>query len=197
MTPRDDLRALAEELREAASQCVFENQVERYPGAVSHLLARAADALAPHDTEESSADALGLGIDMLDVDRLRKWAENISEHGANLTHWADPKFIVSWLTAFAGRLDVTVREIGRLRALAAAQQTPQEGWQPIATAPKDGTVIIGALIRDGRVWRVHDMKHNGLAFYTINGDSVPQMTHWIPLPAHETPAPRPAEERQP
>lgn len=54
-------------------------------------------------------------------------------------------------------------------------------WQPIDTAPKDRT-IIGALIRDGRVWRVHEMKHNGLAFYTVAGGSLPQMTHWIPMP---------------
>lgn len=56
------------------------------------------------------------------------------------------------------------------------------GWQPIETAPKDGTVVIGALIRDGRLWRIHDMKHDGLAFYTLNGGSLPQMTHWLPAP---------------
>ena len=56
-------------------------------------------------------------------------------------------------------------------------------WLPIETAPKDGTIIIGALIRDGKLWRVHDMRHNGLAFYTINGGSLPRMTHWIQLPA--------------
>lgn len=55
-------------------------------------------------------------------------------------------------------------------------------WCPIDTAPKDGTLIIGALIRDGKVWRVHEMKHNGLAFYTVAGGSLPQMTHWMPLP---------------
>lgn len=55
-------------------------------------------------------------------------------------------------------------------------------WKEIESAPKDGTLIIGALIRDGRVWRVHDMRHNGLAFYTVSGGSLPQMTHWHPLP---------------
>jgi hypothetical protein len=55
-------------------------------------------------------------------------------------------------------------------------------WQPLATAPRDGTPIIGALIRDGKVWRVHDMQHNGLAYYTINGQSLPVMTHWVPMP---------------
>lgn len=55
-------------------------------------------------------------------------------------------------------------------------------WQPIETAPKDGTLVIGALIRNGKIWRIHDMKHNGLAFYTVNGGSLPQMTHWFPVP---------------
>ena len=61
-------------------------------------------------------------------------------------------------------------------------------WQPIATAPKDGTLILGALIRNGRVWRVHDMQHNGLAFYTASGNSVPEMTHWVPMPLPAAPA---------
>lgn len=56
-------------------------------------------------------------------------------------------------------------------------------WLPIDRAPKDGTLILGALIRDGRVWRVHEMRHNGLAFYTAAGASLPQMTHWCPIPA--------------
>ena len=58
---------------------------------------------------------------------------------------------------------------------------PTLSWQPIATAPKDRP-IIGALIYNGRIWRVHDMKHNGLAFYTLSGHSLPQMTHWVPMP---------------
>lgn len=77
-----------------------------------------------------------------------------------------------------------------LESLAGAPRERGE-WAPIETAPKDRT-IIGALISDGRVWRVHEMKHNGLAFYTSSGGSLPRMTHWMPLPA--PPAP-PAEGR--
>ncbi len=56
-------------------------------------------------------------------------------------------------------------------------------WQPIETAPKDGTVIIGALIQRGRLWRATDMYWNGLSFYTVNGGyGVPKMTHWMPVP---------------
>ena len=56
-------------------------------------------------------------------------------------------------------------------------------WLPIETAPKDGTVIIGALILDGCIWRDHEMRHNGSAFYTHAGFSLTEITHWIPLPA--------------
>ncbi len=76
----------------------------------------------------------------------------------------------------------------QLKALASVSPPAPETWRDIATAPKDGTLIIGALIRDG-IWRVHEMRHNGLAFYTIAGGSLPQMTHWLPIPAppSETP----------
>jgi hypothetical protein len=63
-----------------------------------------------------------------------------------------------------------------------SDQPRPETWQPIATAPKDRTVIIGALIQGGKVWRVSDMKHNGLAFYNVAGGRLPPMTHWIPMP---------------
>lgn len=81
--------------------------------------------------------------------------------------------------------DLLAHTAATLRALASPATPVAEGqtdWQPIETAPEDGTLIIGALIRNGKVWRVHDMKHNGLAFYTVNGSSLPQMSHWLPLP---------------
>jgi hypothetical protein len=80
-----------------------------------------------------------------------------------------------------------------LRDVAAALPSPpaSTGWQPIETAPKD-EYIIGALIRDGVVWRVHEMKHNGLAFYTKSGGSLPRMTHWMPLPAPSSAAALPS-----
>ena len=77
------------------------------------------------------------------------------------------------------------------RVLAASPHL--QWWQPIATAPKDGTPVIGALIRDGKIWRVHDMKHNGLAFYTT-GQSLPQMTHWTPMPPLPAPPGEPPQQ---
>ena len=56
-------------------------------------------------------------------------------------------------------------------------------WQPINTAPKNGKFIIIALIRYGdTVWRVSDAAHNGLLWYTKNGNQTFNPTHWMPLP---------------
>ena len=73
-------------------------------------------------------------------------------------------------------------------ALYAAQEPKTcATWQPIETVPKDGTLVLGALIKHGKVWRVHEMQHNGLAFYTVAGGSLPNMTHWMPLPEPQEP----------
>jgi hypothetical protein len=58
----------------------------------------------------------------------------------------------------------------------------EKGWQPIETAPKDGTLVIGALIDGGKVWRVHEMRFARIAWYTNSGGGLPKMTHWMPLP---------------
>ena len=55
-------------------------------------------------------------------------------------------------------------------------------WQPIETAPMDGTPLILGLITHGKVWRVFDGRHNGLAWYAIDGTYIPSPTHWMPLP---------------
>lgn len=53
-------------------------------------------------------NALGLRIDMLDVDLLRRFANTLSDTYGDRT----------WLREFANRLDATVRDIGVLRAKA-------------------------------------------------------------------------------
>ena len=70
-------------------------------------------------------------------------------------------------------------------------------WQPIETAPKDGTPIIGLMVRtypdgsfypDGAVmmYEVDGIGHTGWAYMgvlvnMVQPDDAP--THWLPLPA--------------
>lgn len=64
---------------------------------------------------------LGLSLDMLDVDRLRTWAEKIETHGPMLTHWASPSFLVDRMRDIATRLETAIHEIGALRESATPQ----------------------------------------------------------------------------
>lgn len=54
-------------------------------------------------------------------------------------------------------------------------------WNPRDTAPRD-TLVIGALYRDGKVWRVTDAKHTDLGWYTRAGEACPWVTHWCRMP---------------
>ncbi len=56
-------------------------------------------------------------------------------------------------------------------------------WQPIDDTAKQGQMVLVALIRDGKVWRVSEAKHSGLGFYTANGGlGCHWATHWTPMP---------------
>lgn len=61
---------------------------------------------------------------MIDVDRLRQWAENIETYGADLTQWADPRFLVVTLRGLADNMDTVVRDVGRFRARRASGPPP-------------------------------------------------------------------------
>lgn len=63
-------------------------------------------------------------------------------------------------------------------------------WQPIETAPKDGTAILtcerGNYARSIRVcWWVVD-QYQGV-FWQDDADSEPNPTHWCPIPAPPPP----------
>lgn len=82
----------------------------------------------------------------------------------------------------------------------------KSGWQPIDTAPKDGTPVWiygysmqGHLARGGpyKYWRAtvgERVDEHGVAYYDklrpgseiIRGDIVEVATHWMPLPAPPT-----------
>lgn len=73
-----------------------------------------AHASTAHDDQKKND--LGLSIDMLDVDRLRKWADNFETYGPDVTHWGGRAWIIEKLREMAGRLESTIRDIGKLRA---------------------------------------------------------------------------------
>lgn len=71
-------------------------------------------------------------------------------------------------------------------------------WQPIATAPRDGTMILawtpqGGVVHDGFMWL---MRWDGIkGAWTPWALSVDPPTHWQPLPpppSDATPQPPPA-----
>ena len=62
-------------------------------------------------------------------------------------------------------------------------------WQPIDTAPKDGTPFIGAIQWDADEWEILRMVWSEStanfidATYAPFAESQEQPTHWMPLPA--------------
>ena len=72
-------------------------------------------------------------------------------------------------------------------AVRAAMQGGQQ-WQPIDSAPKDGTVVLG--YRDGRIGTASRVQRSDCEMWTFCGTSAdaenhPKVkpTHWMPLPA--------------
>ena len=73
-----------------------------------------------------------------------------------------------------------------LSALAAAGYAVEQDWQPIETAPMDGTpVMIGCSRTQSQRWAVWSggMWRDGQDFAGGRISGVPSPTHWRPLPA--------------
>ena len=80
-------------------------------------------------------------------------------------------------------IDYQAAEIARLRAELAAAEAA--AWQPIATAPRDGTWILGWSQRDMQPFRISwGRNHRGdLAWCSVGGSFVDgYVTHWRPTP---------------
>jgi hypothetical protein len=73
---------------------------------------------------------LGLALTMLDSDRLRQWAEKLDTYGSDISHWADRRFVIEQLQAVAGRIEDTVREVGRLRESAGIDPDAKDAIPP-------------------------------------------------------------------
>lgn len=77
-------------------------------------------------------------------------------------------------------------------------------WQPISTAPKDGTLILGFAIIDTQTgnWKMRIMSHDHYAEVGMRqnwsgwGDSWVGPTHWMPLPKPPGPANVPDEAQE-
>lgn len=75
-------------------------------------------------------------------------------------------------------------------------------WQPIETAPRDGTGILGGWFR-GVFNKEHPWRHQGVTFWRdgewVNPDeeerSFYEPTHWQPLPAPPSDEPKEVDER--
>jgi len=65
-------------------------------------------------------------------------------------------------------------------------------WQPIETAPRDGTAIIGAWQCLNKTWEMNKVHFDDGIWWTHYMDGAHEPTHWMPLP--EPPAEGKQEE---
>jgi hypothetical protein len=73
--------------------------------------------------------------------------------------------------------------VERIAELEAQLKREAFGWQPLSTAPKDGTAIIIARIESGKVWHIRMAAWAKIGWYEIySGAGVNYPTHWMPLP---------------
>lgn len=91
----------------------------------------AASPRVPAAATPAPPDDLGLSIDMLDADRLRLWADRISEYGRDITQWGSPAFVVEQLRRIATGIEQAVRDIGVLRAVPAAERPASSDYQAL------------------------------------------------------------------
>lgn len=105
-------------------------------------------------------------------DRVVKAA---SETYDDLNRWRDLP-----LEERGGLLSILSRLGKALNALDDSTPDSEGGWQPIETAPKDGTEILGFADRSQWVawWSVENSRWEAGSVYFAT-----ELTHWQPLPA--------------
>jgi hypothetical protein len=150
----------------------------------------------PHPTQPAAADEV--------------WTEDERE----LASLVDPfAFDAQWIGSRPPHIErQNVALIRARRILSLGYGTPAAvremraregcGWQPIETAPRDGTPILvsfGSMgvhqvswtepsAHDWKIWCVDDNKHGPFALRGYSDDGPTAPTKWMPLPATEPPA---------
>lgn len=57
-------------------------------------------------------------------------------------------------------------------------------WRPIATGPKDKTLVMVAIVSGGAVMRASDASYHNNSWFTKSGARLSfTATHWAPMPA--------------
>ena len=162
------------EQAEAAAQADFQRRI------LSNVVTKPVDVAAVREKE--------LEINFMQ----RVWANlYFDEHDAGYTFQQTLNDVVDWLTLRNALPDAKAIKPSAIRALSPAEPARAEQWQPIETAPKDGTkidlwcshVLHGAVrAPDARYhinnWVIGDLEER------LNPDWIP--THWMPLPAAPT-----------
>lgn len=96
-------------------------------------------------------DDIGLSIDMLDVDRLRAWAQNLLTHGPDISHWGSVPFVVGKMQAIATGMERAIKDIGVLRSKPAGSApaplpSANEKWRLRAECAEETCADIAAVV---------------------------------------------------
>lgn len=71
-----------------------------------------ADYVSVHkDYLASVRDAVVSNVDMLQVDRLRKWADNLQEFGPDITYWGSLDFLIHELRSIADSIEACIQAV--------------------------------------------------------------------------------------
>lgn len=132
--------------------------------------------------------------------QIEEWREYAKNERAN--DWNNTQERTVWRAIHDHRAQVFEGCANRLEALldAPASETPAQAdvkelqarlsslealiqeWQPIETAPKDGTTVLVANIVDGKVWRVSEARFRQVGWFDNGGSGCHWRTHWAPMP---------------